>query len=77
MLFCIHDTGVGMNQEQVERLLQGNDTGEYKGHRIGRYAVKNVRERLELSYHEECLLQIRSEEGVGTRVEICVPYRKR
>lgn len=77
MQFCIHDTGVGMTKEQVEMLLKGEDAGNYKGHRIGRYAVKNVRERLELSYHEECLLQIKSEVGVGTKVEICVPYRIR
>lgn len=77
MQFCIHDTGVGMTKEQVEMLLHGEDAGNYKGHRIGRYAVKNVRERLELSYHEECLLQIKSEVGVGTKVEIYVPYRIR
>lgn len=75
MLFCIHDTGVGMTKEQVEVLLHGEDTGTYKGHRIGRYAVKNVRERLELSYHEDGMLQIESEVGVGTKVKIYVPYR--
>lgn len=75
--FCIRDTGVGMNREQVREMLEGTDTGKYKGHRIGRYAVKNVRERLELSYHEECMLQIESEVGVGTEVYIRVPRRRK
>lgn len=76
MKFGVRDTGVGMNREQVECLLTGIDTGKYKGHRIGHYAVKNVKERLELTYHTENLLQIESEEGVGTVVWVWVPYRK-
>lgn len=75
MEFCVRDNGVGLNQEQIQVLLEGTDTGKYKGHRIGRYAVKNVKERLELSYRGAGSLQIIGEVGVGTEVRIRVPHR--
>ena len=75
--FCIKDTGVGMNREQVEAILRIEDSQRYASQRIGRYAIKNIRERLELKYHKDFKLEIDSKEGMGTTVIIEIPYEKK
>lgn len=73
MVFHIRDTGVGMSKEQVAAIWEETDTRKYASQRIGKYAIKNVKERLELIYHEEFELKIESEEGYGTTVMISIP----
>ncbi len=73
MVFCIEDTGIGMSGEQMEAIWDKADAGKYASQRIGRYAIKNVRERLELIYHEHYELRIESRVGCGTTVHIVVP----
>lgn len=71
--FRIKDTGVGMTQEQIDAIWETDDTKKYASQRIGRYAIKNVRERLELKYKEAYKLTIESEVGKGTVVTISFP----
>ena len=74
MQFEISDTGDGMTKEQIEKIWKIEDSKRYASQRIGRYAIKNVKERLELKYGEEgFLLQIDSEPGKGTIVTIRIP----
>lgn len=73
MIFRISDTGVGMSGEQLEAIWEKADTRQYASQRIGRYAIKNVRERLELIYHGDYELKIESRVGFGTTVTIVVP----
>lgn len=73
MVFQIRDTGVGMSGEQLEAIWEKADTRQYASQRIGRYAIRNVRERLELVYHENYELKIESSVGCGTTVIIVVP----
>ncbi len=73
MNFVIRDTGVGMNKEQVAALWDVPDTSKYASQRIGKYAIKNVKERLELKYYEDFELKIESEEGQGTTVFMRIP----
>lgn len=73
MIFWIKDTGVGMSKEQVEAIWEKKDTQKYASQRIGRYAIKNVKERLELMYHEDFELCIKSAKGQGTEVMLSVP----
>ena len=73
MVFKIIDTGVGMNDEQMEAIWNNADTRKYASQRIGRYAIKNVKERLELIYHENYELHIESRVGQGTTVTVSVP----
>ncbi len=72
LIFRVIDTGVGMTQEQLAEIWQENGR-KYAGQRIGRYAIKNVKERLELKYAGRCDLIVESEPGKGTRVTITVP----
>lgn len=66
--FIIEDTGIGMNEEQVKAILNTDDGESYKGHRIGRYAIKNVKERLTLMYHERFEMKVDSAPGKGTKI---------
>ena len=73
MIYYIRDTGVGMSKEQVAAIWEETDTRKYASQRIGKYAIKNVKERLELTYREDFQLEIESEEGYGTTVMISIP----
>lgn len=44
--------------------------------RIGRYAIKNIRERLLRKYQDGFTLEIQSEVGKGTTVILIVPYEE-
>jgi two-component system, sensor histidine kinase YesM len=77
IIFMIKDNGIGMSREQVKAILNVNDSERYASQRIGRYAIKNIRERLELKYHEKFKLLIYSKEGSGTTVIIELPYENK
>jgi len=71
----VKDNGVGMTQEQIKEVFEADETKEYMSQRIGRYAIKNIKERLHLKYHDDFKLQIQSQVGVGTTVIIVIPAR--
>lgn len=71
--FRVEDTGVGMTQEQIDAIWDVSDSRKYASQRIGRYAIKNVKERLELKYKDAYQLSIQSEVGKGTIVTIVIP----
>ena len=73
--FEIKDTGVGMKQEQIDALWE-NEPVNYSKQRIGRYAIKNIRERLQLKYHEQYILKIESTVGEGTTVILEIPFEE-
>ena len=73
--FEITDNGVGMNEAQQKAIWNGEEDTQYKGQRIGRYAIRNVKERLELMYHGDAFLTILSQKGVGTSVIIEIPLQ--
>lgn len=73
MIFQIKDTGVGMSKEQLDAIWDKADNRKYASQRIGRYAIKNVKERLELIYHKDYELHIESRVGQGTTVTLAVP----
>ncbi len=75
MIFQIEDTGVGMSEKQLKAIWDKADNRKYASQRIGRYAIKNVKERLELIYHENYTLHITSRVGQGTTVVVSVLCR--
>ncbi|MDO5346071.1 MAG: histidine kinase [Lachnospiraceae bacterium] len=73
MEFQIRDNGVGMDETQLKRIWEEDSDKVYSGQRIGRYAIKNVRERLRLKYGEGFVLNIESRIGEGTVVTVRIP----
>lgn len=69
--FEVRDNGLGMTQEQVERLFSGEPHPvSKKGSGIG---IRNVHERIKLYFGERYGLTIESEPDEGTVVRICLP----
>lgn len=64
IVWTVEDNGVGMDEVVVNNLVKTHATG---------YGVKNVNDRLMLLYGEHYGLQIESEPGKGTRVEVRIP----
>lgn len=74
--FSVLDNGIGMNEAQLRRIWEEDSDKFYSGQRIGRYAIKNVRERLMLKYGENFDLKIESRTGRGTLVTVSLPAQQ-
>lgn len=72
--FSIRDTGIGMSREKLEDIR--NSIAEKINSENNHYAIKNVKERLELTYGSEYKLSIDSAPDKGTEVNIVIPFRK-
>ena len=59
----VEDTGVGMTEKRIQEILSNNSG-------IG---IKNVRDRLELFYHQQNLFFIKSQVGQGVKITIKIP----
>ena len=70
--FEIRDTGIGMTQEQIAEIWK-EEPDHYRKQRIGRYAIRNIRERLIRKYGTDFTLEIQSDVGKGTRVILILP----
>lgn len=76
LCFEIVDTGIGMTQTQIEEIWNSDsERKDYARQRIGRYAIKNIKERLQLRYQEDFKLEIESSLGKGTKVTLCIPRK--
>ena len=71
--FLIQDTGVGMNETQLRNIWEKDYEKAFTGQKIGRYGIRNVKERLELEYGEKAYLNIESRVGEGTLITIRIP----
>ena len=72
MHFEVKDTGIGMRQDQIDELWN-DEPVNYSKQRIGRYAIKNIRERLSMKYHGAYRLSITSSVGKGVTVTLEIP----
>jgi two-component system sensor histidine kinase YesM len=70
----IKDNGMGMTQEQLAKVFD-EETKEYSSQRIGRFAIRNIKERLNIKYHSDFKLDIQSKYGMGTIVTLQIPAR--
>ena len=69
LLLTVEDDGVGMSNERLGQILAN---GAVSNDRHG-YGVRNIHERLQLTYGPEFGLSFQSTEGKGTRVRIRIP----
>ena len=61
----IYDTGVGMSQERIQKLLSGEDSRSF--------GLKGTIERIKHSYEKDDVIEIRSQEGKYCEIEIKIP----
>lgn len=73
LCFQISDTGIGMRQDQIDAIWE-DESDRYRRQRIGGYAIKNIKERLELKYKGNFKLEIQSDVGKGTTVTLMLPF---
>ena len=71
---CIEvtDNGIGMEESQIRNLLNSDTKGHFSS-----IALPNVEQRIQLLYGSEYGLSITSAPGMGTSVEILLPYLKK
>ncbi|MDO5021832.1 MAG: sensor histidine kinase [Eubacteriales bacterium] len=69
LLFTVYDNGVGIPEEKLKNLL----SDKTKNSGIG---LKNVHERIQLSYGKEYGLVIESKEDYGTKIYIRIPIKR-
>lgn len=68
----VEDTGQGMSEEQIEKLLSEADSSAYKGHSTG-IGIRNVLHRLQLFYGVDDIIAIESKLGAGTCITLKLP----
>lgn len=73
--FEVIDTGIGMSQDQIHAIWE-EEKEQYAKQRIGRYAIKNIKERLRLKYKDHFEMQITSDVGHGTTVMLKIPLEE-
>lgn len=75
VLVEVKDDGVGMAQDQIDRLLTStNDSNQHVGHSTG-IGLTNVIRRLELFYQEKHVVEIESEINFGTMIRLVLPTK--
>jgi two-component system sensor histidine kinase YesM len=81
LILLVSDNGVGMSPEKLRKLNDGlfNVYGRFENNSGagGGIALANVNNRINLLFGEDYGLTVMSEEGVGTDVEITLPYLTR
>ncbi|GIM46697.1 hypothetical protein DNHGIG_22460 [Collibacillus ludicampi] len=71
----VEDNGIGMEEDVVNRLLTDVEIQKRHGHSTG-LGLQNVWKRLQLFYQQEPFIRIVSKRGMGTSVQITIPYSR-
>ena len=74
ILLCVQDNGVGMDEEELNRLRE-EISKPCKETEKG-FGLANVNERIRMNFGMEYGMTIESEKGGGTKVSIVIPAVK-
>jgi two-component system sensor histidine kinase YesM len=69
---AIDDDGVGINEEKLEKILSINES-EHSHKGLNSIGLKNVNDRIKLTYGQEFGLKIESKINVRTKIIIQLP----
>lgn len=70
----VSDNGAGMTKERREWVIASLEDSESETSK--RVGIKNVHQRIKLYYGEQYGIQINSEQGIGTKVELILPWKR-
>lgn len=76
IVFRVTDNGVGMTRAKVESVMTSIHEEHADGNKTGGYGLYNVARRLALRYGNENSLEIRSDVGKGTEVELHIARKE-
>ncbi len=71
---CVYDTGVGMTQEQINKVLASDSKDD---NALSGFGLKGTLERIRYYYNYCAVIYIRSEPGEYTEIEIIVPAKEK
>lgn len=71
IMLCVEDTGAGMDEKRLTNVVKSmHQESGYQGISFG---VRNVYTRMMIYYKGQATMDIKSKQGVGTKVTICIP----
>lgn len=71
----IVDNGIGMTPEQIEQLLNPEESSQNRRGLNG-IGISNINQRIKMTYGQEYGISITSKPGAYTDVLICIPYER-
>lgn len=74
---CEQDFGCGMNSEQLEKIKSYLADSTFEKDTVGSIGLKNIQQRLTMTYGSDFKIIIESEEGKGTLICIPLPLPKK
>lgn len=75
ILVTIHDDGIGMTDEQLEKLNYSLNEGLYTDN-AGHYGLRNTARRIKTYYGADYGIKVSGEAGVFTKVTMRLPYER-
>ena len=67
----VEDTGAGMDENRLTNVVKSMH--QESGYQNISFGVRNVYTRMMIYYKGQATLDIKSKQGVGTKVTICIP----
>lgn len=74
LLIRIRDNGVGMTEEEIEKLFENNGVTKSQYNQIG---IKNIQERIKILYGPQYGLSYESELNKYTTVNVLLPFEEK
>lgn len=71
----IEDTGCGIDEETLNKIISGDVELEHTGHTTG-MGIRSVVQRLELIYGQKNIFRIESKKDFGTKVYLKIPIKE-
>jgi two-component system sensor histidine kinase YesM len=75
LYIMVYDSGVGMSSEQIKNVLEGSK--EYDGKQLSGFGLRGTINRIRYYCDCENVVQIRSEQGEYTEIEIYIPKMRK
>lgn len=77
LIIEIEDNGIGMSEEIIKKIKLSMGQKDIKGKRTNKISIgiNNVDQRIKLNYGENYGVKIDSQDGLGTKVKLTIPFQ--